>query len=141
MPLKRCAEKNQEIVSEGTLSLALLRRRYIRGIIYPKKGFKEDFRSLKERKIILQLKLLMTIGRIGEVFQTSSLFLKETSFFALITTRTLCLLALKAFALRKTKKIKFCLRVHKRIYSIMAITQLLLLPSTQGAPLKIWNTI
>ena len=74
MPLKRCAEKNQEIVSEGTRSLALLRRRYIRGIIYPKKGFKEDFRSLKERKIILQLKLLMTIGRIGEVFQTSSLF-------------------------------------------------------------------
>ena len=68
-------------------------------------------------------------------------FLKETSFFALITTRTVCLLALKAFALRKTKKIKFCLRVHKRIYSIMAITQLLLLPSTQRAPPKIWNTI
>ena len=107
----------------------------------PKKGFKEDFRSLKERKIILQLKLLMTIGRIGEVFQTSSLFFEGNLFFALITTRTLCLLALKAFALRKTKKIKFCLRVHKRIYSIMAITQLLLLPSTQGAPLKIWNTI
>ena len=60
--------------------LALLRRRYIRGIIYPKKGFKEDFRSLKERKIILQLKLLMTIGRIGEVFQTSSLFWRKPLF-------------------------------------------------------------